>query len=379
MGENLKKISNSNYIFKSPELSFASNATLITSIIIGHSYTRRLHRQLTRHIEHPEVIKTYRRINCLKNNPNSVLGLRALKKTYLQIITDNRLSPSGPYDIKGTVKKLAEYLGISIKLFDQGGCNLAHKEPKELALNKPEINLLITTTRGQGEEDKARVDFITNFSKYIKPVGHFCVLCEKRFRTKYHKCFHKKRCFACQKIKIETGEFAFLTKQNSQSFCFFENEKTCAKCGTRTRGKKCHKLHQKNIRCRLRKTCPKCKKIYYIQDKTKIHSCENSALCMVCREYYNPIGKKHYCKLQRQKESKYFPGLTFWDVESTVKNTPTDCLACFKLEAAYLKKVKKTWSQLKPEEKISCYCQQHKKGNPEEKSTHKGTKKRKLK
>ena len=378
MAESLP-ISQSKYIFPTPSLQNLESSSLIISVIIGFSHTQHLRYLFTKKPEYKTESSLYK--NLKKhfkdvNNP-SKKAQKILKEKVYTVLEDIGLPLTGPYDMENTINRLSDYYNVLIRLLENGGTRVKYVQPMNKKPGKiPEINLLVIN---DASNNRNTVSYIENLELYVKPFGLFCIICNRFFLKKTHKCRHKYSCYACGRASWDFEEELFETSYSQKFLCkeIPDQWKTCQTCGTITKSKKCAKIHvsKKVNNCKNKRKCHSCNKTYVFK-KDNPHKCKADQLCKVCFDYYSEKPpEQHYCKLREQSKPDYYPGLATWDVESTTKKekVPLMCIVCADLEAEYLIKVKKTHSQLSREEKTSLLCKDHKNHDPDEKAFHSGT------
>ena len=376
MAESLA-ISKSKYIFPTPLLQGLESSSLIISTIIGFSHTQHLRYLFSKEPEFKEESRLFLKLKKLKKTVNDNKKIqKLLKNKVYTVLEDIDLPLTGPYDLAETVEKLSVYYNVLIRILEHGGTRLKYVHPINEKPGKiAEINLLLTCNE---TNNKKTLNYIENLDLYAKPFGLFCIICNRYFPKKTHKCRHKNACYACGRVAWDFEEKLFDTVYSQKYICkeIPDQWKTCQTCGTVTKSEKCAKLHKskKVNNCKNKRKCHACQRTYVVK-KDKPHKCQDDQLCKVCFDYYNEKpSEQHFCRLKKQSKPDYYPGLATWDVETTTNNktSPLMCIVCADKEAEYLKKVKQTHSQLSREEKINLLCDDHRNQDPDEKAFHFG-------
>ena len=357
----------SSHIFPTPLLQHVRKASIITSTVIGFHHQVYLRYLYSKDKRYEETAKKFKQFRYMYDRPRLKLALKGLNHLCLTVITDLNLNYSGPYDLKPTIKALADYFKCQINVFKNGGTQLHFKYPEMYDISRAEVNILLSDFEGI-----IKADYIRNLSKYLKEASlNFCPLCIKIYNNNYHRCFHSRRCYACHKIKVYVHEAQdlFRTSINQDHFCIRVTEAKCDRCDTIYFSPSCFKKHVKIKHCLEMKRCNSCKKVYRHQ-KNAQHVCNETELCRVCYISYAPE-KPHYCQMEKQKPpSKNRSAICCWDVESKVRSSHSYCKDCFLQEFDYLAQKGKIRSQLNTEERRYLLCEKHKNEGLENKSYH---------
>ena len=371
----LSQISSSKYLFKVPASTFLQYSSLIASVILGAHHAQHLKYLHTKDPQCKIQSRVFWHLKKLKNDPSNKSALKLLKNKVFAVLDDLDLPLSGPYNLENVVPKLCEYFDVVIRILDRGGTRVMYTSAIEQSGKRAEINLLLTA---QEDDDKKRLHLIVNLNYYVKAFGHiFCHICNRVLNRKTHKCTYVQNCYSCNRYKVNADQELFETAYTQTLYCkpVPDQWKNCEKCEIVARSHHCSKLHKTKAssRCRAKRKCPLCNRIYQ-HVKNREHNCEKDTFCKVCYQYCSdsPLDP-HYCELRKQKAPTYYPPLATWDLESKkAEKYPNMCINCLRNERYYLENVKKVWSQLSQEEKISLMCDEHKDSDPDQKSFHQG-------
>ena len=241
-----------------------------------------------------------------------------------QLIDSLKLCSTGPYELKTTIEKLANYWHCQFFLFT----GVSQSKSKLSLMFPPSYDDTLMPIYLYKPHSQDHIIFIQNIDSYFRHNGKVCFGCKQAFKgSKYrHFCKVKLSCFTCHRYM--QGPETYIHPRLKQ-FCnaniSVEISTICPRCNCKILSQSCLQAHK--LLCYSKGYfgwfCNECHLFTYSfknlpsQEMKKRHVCGSFRNCRYC---YLPQNIDHLCLIRQEKAQTFHSRLGFCQFQFSAQN-----------------------------------------------------------